>query len=128
MNHVWPFKGSGLWVRTLVVVCLIYLVLGCFFDGTSLLLMTLPIVYPVMTSLGYDPVWLGVVITIMIEVGMITPPVGMNLFVLSSISNNEVAILQAARAAIPYWLTLLVLIAILTAFPGIALFLPDRMN
>lgn len=115
-------------IMVLIIVCIFYLVLGCFFDGISLLLMTLPIVFPVMTSVGFDPVWLGVVITILIEIGMITPPVGMNLYVLTAISGNEVSLLQAAKASVPYWLLLLLGVALLTVFPQIVLFLPNQMN
>lgn len=111
----------------LFAVCAMYLVLGCFFDGISLMLMTLPVVFPVLSGLGFDPIWLGVVITIMIEVGMLTPPVGMNIYVLSGITGNQVTITQAAKAAFPYWLLLLVGIFILTLFPAIATFLPTLM-
>ena len=105
----------------LVLVVLMYLVLGCFFDGVSLMLMTIPLAYPVMTGVGFDPIWLGVIITILIEVGMLTPPVGMNLFVLTAITNNEVTLGEAAKASIPYWLLLLFGVLVLTIFPGIAL-------
>lgn len=111
-------------LSVLVAVSVFYLVLGCFFDGISLMLMTLPIVFPVMTGVGFDPVWLGVIVTILIEVGMLTPPVGMNLYVLSGITENRVTLLQAAWASLPYWLILLLGVAILTAFPVIALLLP----
>lgn len=111
-------------LSVLVAVSIFYLVLGCFFDGISLMLMTLPIVFPVMTGVGFDPVWLGVIVTILIEVGMLTPPVGMNLYVLSGITGNRVTLLQAAWASLPYWLILLLGVAILTAFPMIALLLP----
>jgi len=111
-------------LSVLVAVSVFYLVLGCFFDGISLMLMTLPIVFPVMTGVGFDPVWLGVIVTILIEVGMLTPPVGMNLYVLSGITENRVTLLQAAWASLPYWLILLLGVAILTAFPLIALLLP----
>jgi len=114
-------------IQVLVAVFIFYLVLGCFFDGISLMLMTIPIVYPVMTGAGFDPVWLGVVITILIEIGMLTPPVGMNLFVLTGITNNEVSLVDAARAAIPYWLLLLFGVALLTIFPQLALFLPNMV-
>lgn len=114
-------------IQVLVAVVIFYLVLGCFFDGISLMLMTIPIVYPVMTGAGFDPVWLGVVITILIEIGMLTPPVGMNLFVLTGITNNEVSLVDAARAAIPYWLLLLFGVALLTIFPQLALFLPNMV-
>lgn len=111
-------------LSVLLAVSIFYLVLGCFFDGISLMLMTLPIVFPVMTGVGFDPVWLGVIVTILIEVGMLTPPVGMNLYVLSGITGNRVTLLQAAWASLPYWLILLLGVAILTAFPMIALLLP----
>jgi C4-dicarboxylate transporter, DctM subunit len=130
-----PYEAMG-WIQTLslspiqilLAVTLLYLVLGCFFDGISLMLMTLPIVFPVMTAAGFNPVWLGVIITILIEVGMLTPPVGMNLFVLSGITGSEVTLMQAARASIPYWLLLLFGVAILTVFPKIVLFLPSLMH
>ena len=74
----------------LFLVVLIYLILGCFFDGLSLMIMTLPVVFPLLTGLGYDPVWVGVMITIVIEIGQVTPPVGLNLSVLSALTNNDV--------------------------------------
>jgi len=109
----------------LAVIVALYLVLGCFFDGISLLLMTVPIVFPVMMAAGFDPVWSGVIITILIEVGMLTPPVGMNLFVLTAITDGEVTLGQAALASAPFWIILLAAIAILTWSPGIALWLPQ---
>ena len=89
------------------------------------MIMTLPIVVPLMTALGYDPVWLGVIITIMIEIGMVTPPVGLNLYVLTAITGRQVTPMQAASATVPYWLLLLLGVAILTAVPQIALLLPS---
>jgi len=107
------------WVLLAVVV--VYLILGCFFDGVSMMLMTLPLVFPVMTGLGFDAVWLGVIITILVEIGMLTPPVGTNLFILSAITGNEVSLGDAATASVPYWLILLGSVALLTVFPDIAL-------
>lgn len=108
----------------LAVIIVLYLLLGCFFDGISLLLMTVPIVFPVMMAAGFDPVWSGVIITILIEVGMLTPPVGMNLFVLTAITEGEVSLGQASLAAAPFWITLLLGIAILALIPDIALWFP----
>src|SRR5690606_29347484 len=76
--------------EVLIAVVAMYVVLGCFFDGISLMLMTLPFVYPIMVGLQFDPVWLGIIITIMIEIGMITPPVGVNLYVLVAITRQDV--------------------------------------
>ncbi|WP_432697277.1 TRAP transporter large permease [Marinobacterium sp. YM272] len=112
----------------LLMVVLVYLVLGCFFDGISLLLMTLPITFPMVVSLGFDPVWFGIVVTLLMEVGMITPPVGLNLFVLSSITKGEVGVPSAAYAAMPYWVILLAAVGLLTLFPQIALLLPDLFS
>jgi len=111
----------------LALVVLIYLVLGCFFDGLSLMIMTLPIVFPLMTGLGFDAVWLGVIITIMIEIGQVTPPVGLNLSVLVSVTKEEVSLGSAALATTPYWLLLLLGVILLAAMPQLALFLPDMM-
>lgn len=114
-------------LTVLAAVVLIYLILGCFFDGLSLMIMTLPIVVPLMVGLGYDPIWLGVIITIMIEIGQITPPVGLNLSVLVSVTKEEVSLGKAATASIPYWLILLSGVVILSAIPDIALFLPNTL-
>ena len=111
----------------LLVVVLIYLVLGCFFDGLSLMIMTLPVVFPLLTGLGFDPIWIGVIITIVIEIGQITPPVGLNLSVLTALTKNEVSLGRVAIATVPYWLIHLLTILILTIFPIIALYLPNLL-
>jgi TRAP-type C4-dicarboxylate transport system permease large subunit len=113
--------------EVLLIVVIVYLVLGCFFDGLSLMVMTLPIVFPLMMKLGFDPIWLGVIITILIEVGQLTPPVGLNLSVLTVLTHGEVTLGRAALAATPYWLLLLLAVLILTLFPDIATFLPDLL-
>ena len=125
MSGIAAMGVSKYWV--LLLVCIVYFILGCFFDGISLLLMTLPVVYPLMMGAGFDPVWTGVIITILIEVGMLTPPVGMNLYVLTAITKNEVRLGQAAAASLPYWVMMLIGIVILTFFPSIALLLPNLM-
>lgn len=115
--------GLSRWVLLLVVV-LVYLVLGLFFDGLSMMIMTLPLVFPLLTGVGFDPLWIGVVVTIMIEVGMLTPPVGMNLFVLVGVTRGEVPLAEAARGALPYWICLLVAVGLLALMPGLATWLP----
>ena len=109
----------------LVVIVFIYLLLGMIFDGLSMMVMTLPVVFPLMTGLGFDAIWLGVVITMMVEIGMLTPPVGMNLFVLVGITQGKVSLAAAAMGALPFWFLLMVGVAILTAVPGIATWLPS---
>lgn len=108
----------------LLLVVLVYLVLGCVFDGLSLMIMTLPVVFPLLTGLGYDPVWVGVLVTIVIEIGQVTPPVGLNLSVLTSLTGNEVGLGRVAAATVPYWVIHLFAIVVLTLFPAIALYLP----
>lgn len=109
----------------LLGIVLLYLILGCLFDGISIMLMTLPLTFPLMMNVGFDPVWYGIVVTILIEIGMITPPVGINLFVLVSLTKGAVNITEAAWEAIPYWLLMLVAIALFTLFPGIVTGLPN---
>ena len=109
----------------LVVIVFIYLLLGMIFDGLSMMVMTLPVVFPLMTGLGFDAIWLGVVITMMVEIGMLTPPVGMNLFVLVGIAQGKVTLAEAAMGALPFWILLMVGVAILTVVPGIATWLPS---
>jgi tripartite ATP-independent transporter DctM subunit len=111
-------------VELLALVVLVYLVLGTVFDGLSMMIMTLPIVFPLLVGVGYDPVWLGVVITLLIEIGMLTPPVGMNIFVVVGMTEGRVSLGEGALAALPYWLVLMALIVMLALFPGLALWLP----
>ncbi len=87
----------------------------------------LPVVFPLLTSLGFDPIWIGVIITIVIEIGQVTPPVGLNLSVLASLTNNELSLGRVAKATIPYWLIHLVAIVLLTIFPILALLLPNML-
>lgn len=110
------------------LVVLLYIVMGTIFDGLSMMIITLPIVFPLLIGLGYDAVWLGVLITLLIEIGMLTPPVGMNLYVLTGMTNGQVRLGQAAVAALPYWLALLVLIVLIVAFPGIVTWLPSLVS
>lgn len=111
----------------LLIVVVIYLILGCFFDGLSLMIMTLPVAFPLLTGLGFDPIWIGVIITIVIEIGQVTPPVGLNLSVLAAITNNEVSLGRVAIATTPYWIIHLFAILVLTIFPALALFLPNAL-
>ncbi|PLS21402.1 TRAP transporter large permease [Neptunicoccus cionae] len=119
-------SGLGTY-SVLLIVVLVYLILGCFFDGLSLMIMTLPVVFPLLTGLGFDAIWIGVVITIVIEIGQITPPVGLNLSVLSALTNGQVSLGRVAIATVPYWIIHLFMIFILTLFPVLALFLPDLL-
>src|SRR5262249_47028128 len=108
-----------------VVIVVVYIILGSFFEGLSMMVMTLPLVFPLMTAAGFDPVWFGVVMTVLIEKAVITPPVGLNLFVLTAISDGETSLGEVSLAAVPYWVVMLLLLVLLTLFPEIVTILPD---
>ena len=114
--------------EVLVFVMLFYLLMGIFFDGISLMLTTVPFIYPVMVTAGFDPVWIGVFVTIMVEIGMLTPPVGVNLFIMIAITRGKVSMSQLSTECLPYWAMLLVGTVLMAIFPQIALFLPQLFN
>lgn len=111
---------------TLIIILMAYIVLGMFMDALSMLVITIPIVYPVILSLGYDPIWFGVIAVIVIEMGMITPPVGINVFVVKAISPG-VPMSTIFRGVLPFWVAMLVVLILLIAFPQIALLIPNSM-
>ena len=110
-------------VMMLLVLVVFYLVLGCFMETLSMMITTIPIVAPVMIALGYDPVWLGITIIVLVEVALITPPVGLNLFVVQSLrtsgSMNDVML-----GSLPFVLMLLGMVFLLAVYPDLALWLP----
>lgn len=104
------------------LILFLYLILGMFLDTISMLLLTLPLVFPMSQQLGFDPIWLGIVLVIMAEIGLVTPPVGMNLFVLQGIGRN-VPMRQIALGASPFIGAMILLILLLCLFPNMALWL-----
>lgn len=107
------------------VIAVAYLVLGCLMDALSLMLLTLPVVYPIVQAQGFDPIWFGVVLVLLLEIGLITPPVGMNLFVIQGISGRPLA--EVSAGAFPYVVIMLLGIVLLALFPSIALWLPSKV-
>jgi tripartite ATP-independent transporter DctM subunit len=103
-----------------------YVLLGCLLDGFSIVVMTLPIALPMVTVAGFDPIWFGIYLILMVEVSQITPPVGFNLFVIQGLTGEP--IVQIAKYALPFFFLMLLTTAILTVFPDIALFLPNLMT
>jgi C4-dicarboxylate transporter DctM subunit len=103
------------------MVC-IYLILGCLMDMFAMLVLTIPVFFPIIKSLGFDPIWFGVVIVIMMEQALITPPVGLNVYVISGMA-KDVPMGTIFRGIFPFWIAMLVCVLILTIFPQIALFL-----
>jgi tripartite ATP-independent transporter DctM subunit len=120
---------TGLPVSPLVVLCLIllfYLFLGMFFDAISMIALTIPVLYPTIVALGYDPIWFGVICVLMCEVGLITPPVGVNCYVVAGVV-PDIPLGEIFKGTAPFVIANLVGAAILIAFPQIALFLPSLM-
>ena len=111
----------------LVLLMLLYLVLGCLMDALSMIILTVPIIYPVIISLGFDPIWFGVIIVMTVELGLIHPPVGMNIFVIKSVI-EDVKISTIFYGVMPFIVTDILRLIILIAFPAIALFLPSQMK
>lgn len=112
---------------TLLLILMGYIVLGMFFDGLAMLVVTMPVVYPIITGLGFDPIWFGVICVIVIEMGLITPPVGINVFVVKGVASN-VPMSTIFNGVLPFWFAMAVCLALLVAFPQIALFLPETMK
>ncbi len=112
---------------TLSCIIVMYLILGMFIDSISMMVLTLGVVYPVIVNLGYDPIWFAVVLVILIEIGLITPPVGLNLFTINAIVPGLTTVTEVARGSLPFVFLLLLGVALLIAFPQIALWLPRKM-
>ncbi|MDF0603014.1 TRAP transporter large permease [Psychromarinibacter sp. C21-152] len=110
----------------LAIILLVYLILGCFLEGFAMLVLTLPIFFPVVTELGVDPIWFGVLVVLTLEMGLISPPVGINVFIVKSVAPNA-SLATIFRGVLPFWLAMLATLAILVAFPQITLFLPETM-
>jgi len=110
----------------LMVILLIYMILGCFLEGFAMLVLTLPIFFPIITSLGLDPIWFGVLVVLTLEMGLISPPVGINVFIVKSVA-REVPLGAIFAGVLPFWIAMFVAVAILVAFPQIVLVLPNTM-
>ncbi len=111
----------------LAIIVVIYFGLGCFLDAISMMVLTLPVIFPVVESLGFHPIWFGVVAVLMMEAGLITPPVGLNVYTLAGIA-EDVPMAEIFRGAAPFLLAIILTVVILTLFPQIVLFLPSLMG
>ena len=116
--------GMPAW-QFLVVVNILLLIAGCFMEPTGIILILAPILFPIATQLGIDPVHLGIIMTVNLEIGMVTPPIGLNLFVTSGITG--MSIMQVVHAALPWLMVLLTFLVIVTYVPAITLFLPNLL-
>ncbi|MDU8925826.1 TRAP transporter large permease [Alisedimentitalea sp. MJ-SS2] len=110
----------------MAVILVIYIALGCVFESLSMLLLTVPIFYPLVTSLGFDPVWFGIIVVVVTEISLITPPVGLNVFVLKGVV-GDVSTGTIFRGVTPFWVMDILRLALLLAIPALALYLPSQM-
>ena len=125
MGYVTGFGLSP--TGTIIVIVLFYLVLGMFMESLSMLVATVPIITPVVAALGFNPIWFGVLMMLLIETALITPPVGFNLFVVQGVRSRG-QIVDVIVGSTPFVVTLMVMIALLIAFPAIALWLPAKLS
>jgi len=112
---------------TLALILALFVLLGCVLDAMAMIILLVPIVFPVIQTLGFDPIWFGVIVVMTVELGLITPPVGMNVFVINSIV-PDTSLVGIFRGVAPFVLTDLVRLALLVAFPWLVLFLPTTMG
>jgi TRAP-type C4-dicarboxylate transport system permease large subunit len=111
----------------IVAICFIYVVLGTAMEELSMILLTVPLFFPVVSALGYSPIWFGIIIVIVVQLGLISPPVGMNIFVVKNLLRH-VSIGTVFRGVTPFTVALIVLLAVIVAFPGLATWLPGYMK
>ena len=111
----------------LLAIILLYLALGCVMDCFAIMILTTPILFPVVKSLGFDPIWYGVIMVVVLEMGLITPPVGMNVFVIGGVA-PDIPMATIFRGIWPFFIACCVTLALLTLFPALATFIPSHMG
>lgn len=115
---------SRYFIHTFMVV--IYLFLGCFLDAISMMVLTMPVIYPVVLALGFDPIWFGVIAVLMMEAGLITPPMGLNIFTVAGVV-KDVSVEEIFRGALPFLFSIFAIVILITLFPKLVLMLPNMM-
>lgn len=105
---------------------LFYIILGCFIEAVAMIIITMPIMLPVLQLLGFDPLWFGIILVLLVQAALITPPIGLNVYVVAGVT-RDVPLMGIFRGAAPFLVGIIVVIAVLTAFPQIVLFLPNQM-
>ncbi len=113
-------------LAVLVILMVAYLILGMFLEGFAMMVLTIPIVFPIITALGIDPIWFGIFMVIVLEMGLISPPVGINVFVVKGVA-EDVPMGKIFAGILPFWWAMIVCLGLLIAFPQIALVLPNTM-
>jgi tripartite ATP-independent transporter DctM subunit len=111
----------------LTIIALIYLLLGCFLDAISMMILTLPVIFPVVLNLGFDPIWFGVICVLMMGAGLITPPVGLCVYTVASVA-KDAPLEEVFKGALPFLIAILFVTFLVTLYPQLALFLPGLMG
>ena len=120
-------KGSGLPdFGVILLMLLVYLVLGCVLESLSMILLTVPIFFPIIVAMGYDPIWFGILIVVVVEIGLITPPIGVNLFVIRSVM-PDIKMMTVIRGVIPFIVVDLLRVLLIASVPALTLWLPQLM-
>ncbi|MCP4577945.1 MAG: TRAP transporter large permease [Deltaproteobacteria bacterium] len=112
-------------IHTVIIV--MYMFLGCFLDAISMMVLTMPVIYPVILALGFNPIWFGVIAVLMMEAGLITPPMGLNIFTVAGVAKG-VPVETIFRGVAPFLLAIFAVVALVTIFPDLALLLPNMMT
>jgi len=114
------------WIVMMLIV-LVYIALGCIFESLSMLLLTVPIFFPLVRDLGYDPVWFGIIVVVVTEISLITPPVGLNVFILKGVV-PDVSTATIFKGVTPFWIADIIRLLLLLGVPALSLFLPNQMG
>jgi tripartite ATP-independent transporter DctM subunit len=114
-------------LSVIAVIMVIYVILGCFLESMSMILLTVPLFFPMIVKLGFDPIWFGIIVVVVTEISLITPPVGMNIFMLNTVL-PEVRTTTIFRGVLPFVAIDVVRLALLVLFPAFTLFLPSLMR
>jgi len=127
-EQISEFMGSLDVPPLVLIACLVlfYLILGCFLDALAMMITTIPILFPIIVHLGYDPIWFGVFVVIMCELALLSPPVGMNLYVVQGVRKAG-QLTDVIRGVMPFFVAIILLVAAITVFPEIVLWLPKAM-
>ena len=129
-----PFEMAGYIVGlgihpnlVLALILVFYLLLGCLMDSMAMILITVPVFFPVITALGFNPIWFGIIIVRVCEIGLITPPVGLNVYIIKGIAGEDTSMFTIFRGIAPFLIADLCHVSLLVAVPQLALFLPTHM-
>ncbi|MCC0056219.1 MAG: TRAP transporter large permease [Rhodobiaceae bacterium] len=114
-------------IYIILAIVVLYLLLGMVLDGLGIIILTLPIIYPVVTALGYNPIWFGILVVKLIEIGLITPPIGLNCYVVNSV-RQDIPLSEVFRGIMPFLIGEIVILAIILAFPDLVLFIPNSVG